>query len=317
MLSIDRRSSLSAIEKTKELLRLDLPLSLFVKNERNPNKMSARDFDLLVDNIEQTGLTDPILVRPASYSQVATLVMGAGGHARAVEKEAIAMGLKFKIVGGHHRYDAAAYLGFETAPATVIMDPKFDEKKETFQLVRMNTIHGKIDPAAFFKIYSDLQEDYTDEVLQEAFGFSDEAEWKRLINQTAKALPNKDLQQKFKEAAAEIKTIDGLSKLLNEMFTRYGDTVPFGYMIVDFGGQKSVWLRVSKKTMDAVDAIGTICMDRQRTMDDLFGGVVKLIASGDLKEQLEAIVAATPEVKLPKNLMVSPTKDHLEQAGAL
>jgi hypothetical protein len=58
-------------------------------------------------------------------------------------------------------------------------------------------------------------------------------------------------------------------------------------------------------------------MDRQRTMDDLFGGVVKLIASGDLKEQLEAIVAATPEVKLPKNLMVSPTKDHLEQAGAL
>jgi hypothetical protein len=312
MLSIDRRSSLSAIEKTKELLRLDLPLSLFVKNERNPNKMSARDFDLLVDNIEQTGLTDPILVRPASYSQVATLVMGAGGHARAVEKEAIAMGLKFKIVGGHHRYDAAAYLGFETAPATVIMDPKFDEKKETFQLVRMNTIHGKIDPAAFFKIYSDLQEDYTDEVLQEAFGFSDEAEWKRLINQTAKALPNKDLQQKFKEAAAEIKTIDGLSKLLNEMFTRYGDTVPFGYMIVDFGGQKSVWLRVSKKTMDAVDAI-----DRQRTMDDLFGGVVKLIASGDLKEQLEAIVAATPEVKLPKNLMVSPTKDHLEQAGAL
>ena len=308
---------MSAIEKTRELLRLELPLSLLVKNEKNPNKMSSRDFDLLVDNIEQTGLTDAILVRPIDFKGMQNLAHGAGNHEATIQKEAIALGLRFRIVGGHHRYDAAGYLGFETAPVTVIMDPKFDEKRETFQMVRMNTIHGKLDPAAFFKIYSDLTDDYTDEVLQEAFGFADDAEWKRLVNQTAKALPNKELQDKFKEAAAEVKTIDGLSNLLNQMFTKYGDTVPFGYMIVDFGGQKSVWLRVSKKTMDAVDAIGTLCMDRQRTMDDVFGGVVSLIASGDLKDQVEKIVAETPEVKLPKNLMVAPTKDNLEQVKAL
>ena len=308
---------MSAHEKTRALLRLELPLSLLVKNERNPNKMNARDFDLLVDNLEQTGLTDAILVRPMNFKAMQTLAHGAGNHAGAITKEVISAGMKFKIVGGHHRYDAAAYLGFEDVPVTVIMDPKFDEKRETFQMVRMNTIHGKLDPAAFFKIYTDLTDEYTDEVLQEAFGFSDEAEWKRLINQTAKALPNKELQAKFKEAAAEVKTIDGLSKLLNEMFTKYGDTVPFGYMIVDFGGQKSVWLRVSKKTMDAVDAIGILCMDKQRTMDDVFGGVMKLIASGDLKEQIEKIVAETPEVKLPKNLMVVPTKDNVEKMAAL
>ena len=37
---------------------------LLVKNEENPNKMTPRAFDLLCDNIEQTGMTDPILVAP-------------------------------------------------------------------------------------------------------------------------------------------------------------------------------------------------------------------------------------------------------------
>ena len=306
---------MSALEKTRELLRLDMPLGLLVKNEKNPNKMNAREFDLLVDSIEQSGVTDAILVRPLDFNKVRLMATkwANDGLVQQFEKQE----QKFKIVGGHHRFDAVSYLGFETVPVTVIMDPKFDERRETFQMVRMNTIHGKLDPAAFFKIYSDLTDDYTDEVLQEAFGFADDAEWKRLVNQTAKALPTKELQDKFKEAAAEVKTIDGLSTLLNQMFTKYGDTVPFGYMIVDWGGQKSVWIRVSKKTMDAVDAIGTLCMDKQRTMDDVFGGVVKLIASGQLKDQIEKIVADTPEVKLPKNLMVAPTKDNLEQVKAL
>ena len=57
---------MTAIEKTKALLRLDLPIGLLVKNEENPNKMSQRAFDLLCDNFEQTGITDPILVGPST-----------------------------------------------------------------------------------------------------------------------------------------------------------------------------------------------------------------------------------------------------------
>ena len=128
--------------------------------------------------------------------------------------------LKFRIVGGHHRFDAAAYLGLEEVPVTVIMDDAFDEDQERFQLVRMNMIRGKLDPQAFFDLYNSLAPAYSDEVLQDAFGFADEAEFRKLIDQTAKALPDKNLQKKFKEAAEEIKTIDGLSKLLNEMFTK-------------------------------------------------------------------------------------------------
>ena len=90
--------------------------------------------------------------------------------------------VQVEIVGGHHRHKAASYLGFEEGPITIIMDPEFDEEQAEFQLVRMNAIHGKLDPQAFFQLYQGLQEKYSDEVLQDAFGFAEsvvcsEADW--------------------------------------------------------------------------------------------------------------------------------------------
>ena len=221
--------------------------------------------------------------------------------------------LKFRIVGGHHRFDAAAYLGLEDVPVTVIMDDSFDEDQERFQLVRMNMIRGKLDPQAFFDLYNSLAPAYSDEVLQDAFGFADEAEFRKLIDQTAKALPDKNLQKKFKEAAEEIKTIDGLSKLLNEMFTKYGDTLPFGYMVFDHGGQRSMWLRIEGKTMNALDLLGTLCIDQARTVDDVIGGILQLAAKGELKEHVDKVIGKTPAVELPAGLSVAPTKDNLAE----
>ena len=203
---------MTAHAKTQNLLRLSLPVTALVKNEANPNKMAAREFDLLIDNIERTGLTDPILVRPLDYEEV--FEIAAKFDMPDLELVLTKEELKFRIVGGHHRFDAAAYLGLEDVPVTVIMDDGFDEDQERFQLVRMNMIRGKLDPQAFFDLYNSLAPAYSDEVLQDAFGFADEAEFRKLIDQTAKALPDKNLQKKFKEAAEEIKTIDGLSKLL-------------------------------------------------------------------------------------------------------
>jgi len=309
---------LGAIEKTKALLRLDLPIGLLVKNEENPNKMTQRAFDLLCDNYEKTGITDPILCRPLDLPAVLGLCEQCkkGDHVKLLALFA-QHGQTFRIVGGHHRYDAAAYIGFEEVPVTIILDPEFDEEQERFQLVRMNAIRGKLDPQAFFALYSKLSDKYSDAIMQDAFGFAEEAEFKRLIVQTAKMLPDKELQEKFKEAAQEIKTVDGLSKLLNEMFTKYGDTLPHGYMIFDYGGERSMWLRVGVKTMKALELIGNLCIERNRTVDDVVGGVVQSIAAGELKGQVEALIAAAPDAKLPKHLQVAPTKDNLEKVAAL
>ena len=109
-----RTVTMSASEKTERLLRLSLPVTALVKNEANPNKMAAREFDLLIDNIERTGLTDPILVRPLDYEAV--FEIAAKFDMPDLELVLTKEELKFRIVGGHHRFDAAAYLGLEDVP---------------------------------------------------------------------------------------------------------------------------------------------------------------------------------------------------------
>lgn len=281
---------MSAISKTKALRRLDLSLNVLVPNPVNPNKMKPREFDLLCDNISKMGFLDPIIVR--------------------------SQGDKYRIVGGHHRFEAARYLGFESVPCTIIDDPEFTQEVEEFQLVRHNVIHGSMDPQKFMALYQKYASEYGDDILQEMFGFAEEAEFQKLIKETAKTLP-KDMQKKFLEAAKEIKTIDGLAKLLNEMFTRHGDTLPYGYMVLDYGSQKSVWLRVSKKTMDSVDIVGQICVERRRSVDDIVGQVLQLIAKGELSEVVNKAVEDSPEIDLPKNLQVMPTMDNIETIGEL
>jgi hypothetical protein len=309
---------MTAIQKTKELLRLpECPLSLLVKNVKNPNKMKPREFDLLCDNLNRTGWTDPALAVPYDLDALMEIRSIHGKDIEAITKAMVEQDIKLRLVGGHHRFDAATFLEFETGPVNVIMDPDFTEEEENFQIVRMNVIHGKLDAQAFFEMYSGLAEKYSDEVLQDAFGFAEEAEFKKLINQMAKQLPDKATQDKFKEAAQEIKTIDGLATLLNTLFTKYGNTVPYGYMVVDYGGQRSIWLRVNTKTMKALDVIGDICIENQRTMDDIIGTVVQLIANGDSKEFIEGIIADTPPVPLPKGLQTLPTKDNIDKVQAL
>jgi hypothetical protein len=308
---------MTALEKTNNLLRLNLPLGLLEKNEDNPNKMSAREFDLLIDNMEKTGITDAVLVRPLDIAQVLWAQNDNEGDDAALIQTLIDNAVHFRIVGGHHRFDGAAYLGFDTIPVTVIMDPKFDEEAEKFQLVRMNMIRGKMDPQAFFDLYNKLSANYTDEVLQDAFGFAEEAEFRKLVDQTAKALPDKHLQKKFKEAAEEIKTVDGLSKLLNEMFTKYGDTLPYGFMVFDHGGQRSMWLRIEGKTMNALDVISDICIDNERTVDDVVGQIMQSIAKGEMKEALDKILKKAPKTTLPEGLAVAPTKEHLDKVAAV
>ena len=307
---------MTATGKTKDLLRLDLPLGQLQPNDSNPNKMKDREFDLLCDNIEKTGLTDPILVRPLDYTRVHDLAMAIKDPGELVDA-LVSADTKFRIVGGHHRYNAATFLGFQRVPCTVIMDPEFDQEQETFQLVRMNMIKGHLDPAKFFEIVNSMNDAYTDEVLQEAFGFADEAQWRQIVDQAAQTLPDAKTKKKFKEAAEEVKTIDELSKLLNSMFTKYGDTLPYGYMVVDYGGKKSVWVRASKKTMDALDLLGDQCIESSVSMDALLGGILSEMAKGGLSEQLEDIIKKAPKVEIPKGMGANPTEDNIAKAASL
>lgn len=252
------------------VLREELPLSVLEKNEHNPNKMTAKGFNLLVDNIARMGITDPILV--------------------------VKRGNKYRIVGGHHRAEAAEHLGYTQVPCTIITDPNFDEDQENFQLMRHNMIKGKLDREGFVKLYEMVQERYTDEVLAEAFGFEDQTELKAMVKETAKSLPP-EMRAKFKEAAKEVKTIKDLSGLLNRLFNSYGDTLPYGFMFMDFGGKDSVWVRMMQKDLNNVNDVFTILREEGKTLDGLLRAVLQSIAKNDNPELMK-ILEKVPNVDL-------------------
>jgi hypothetical protein len=276
----------SAIDKTKALKRLVVPVDQLEPNPNNPNKMKPSEFNLLVDNLQRTGLTDAILVRRLGKD-------------------------RYRIVGGHHRWEAARYLEFSEVPICVIDDPDFDDDAETFQVVRMNVIHGRMDPTAFTALYEQMSGKYTEEMLQDLFGFAEEAELRKLIKSTAKGLPP-EMKQAFQEASGEIKTIDDLAKLLNRLFTTHGDSLPYNYLFLDHGGKESIWLRINKSTLDACFLIGNICRDRKRTMDDLVGFVLQSIAKGEQNDLLDMAQKVTKEVVIPAGMPVLPTKDNIK-----
>jgi hypothetical protein len=65
--------------------------------------------------------------------------------------------------------------------------------------------------------------------------------------------------------------------------------------------------------MKALEVIGDICVSKERTIDDVVGKIVQLIAQGELKEVLDKSVADTPQVAIPKKLMAAPTKNNIEK----
>jgi hypothetical protein len=96
----------------------------------------------------------------------------------------------------------------------------------------------------------------------------------------------------------------------------YGDTLPYGFMVVDYGGQHSYWIRIGKKTYDALSIIGEACIENEVTMDDVLGKLVQLIAQGEASDLVEQALKDAPKVKMPKEFMAAPTKENLAKAEA-
>ena len=210
--------------KTNSLQRLDVTAGTCCQEREQPEQdVAPASSTSLIDNLEQTGLTDAILVGPSTCRCWPPLKprQGATSQGRLVDMFA---GIKFNIVGGHHRFDGAPVPRLRDRPCAPSSWTRISTRSMRDLPARQDEHDpGQARPGGVLQaLRSSLPDKYSDEIMQDAFGFAEETEFKRLIEQTAKALPDKHLQDKFKEAAAEIKTIDGLSQLLNQMFTKYG-----------------------------------------------------------------------------------------------
>ena len=230
------------VEENVEVVML--PIDRLSVNPWNVNELSDTMFNRLTEDMESIGFLQPILVVPLE---------GEEGQ--------------YRIVDGEHRYECARLLDRESIPCVVVTgDLAEDEIKQRFMTMRMNLIKGQIDKRKFKSLVEDLMSRGMElEVVAEGMAYDDIDALRALIDDTRATLPP-EMRKEFDKAKEEIKTVDDLTKVLNRLFTKYGETLPCHYMILDFGGKESIWVRMrDKREYERFKAAADLCREHGKT----------------------------------------------------
>lgn len=228
----------------------EIDVNLVAKWEDNPNAMTDAEFNALCEELDQHGLIDPIqVVGPQENGQ-------------------------FLILGGHHRYDAARVLGWEKIACVVLPASEWSGEKVEFQNIKMNVLKGSLKPEKMIKWYKEKASKYNAETLASLTGFVDMEVFLKIVGEFKKAIKDTglpdELQDKLAETMAEAKSVDDLSNILNKIFSEYGDTLKYGFMVFTYGNQEHVYIKCTKKTWDLVTELRKQCVEGQVDINLVF-----------------------------------------------
>ena len=229
-----------------------------VPNDWNPQHMSDDEFDRLVEEIRDAGFNSAIEVVEAADE-------------------------KYVIMGGEHRWRAAKVCGLEHIPCLIYRGDKWEEQDlQKFVTVRLNVIGGTLDPMKFAKLYEEMASKYGKESLQHMFAFTDHKAFQKLVGGVKEGLKGslpKNLQDEFDEAAKEAKTVEDLSRIIQELFNKYGDTVQQSFMVFTFGKQHHVYIQMTSKTKKALDKVLNYCKTTGEDINEVMAPIIKACAA--------------------------------------
>lgn len=223
------------------------------------NEMSADQFNMLSENVDDVGFLDPILVVPLPVS---------AGEAQ-----------RYRIVDGEHRFEQQKLMDVPLLQCVIVDPERFPEVVQKKQTVRMNMIKGKLNPRKLAKLVTDLLEQHDvpyDEMAHE-LGFTDSDAFQKLLDSARDSLPNAGMKKEFDKSRDEIKTVDDLSMVLNRLFTKYGDTLPYNFMVLDFGGKEHLWIRLESKEYKKITERAKDCAAFGATFDSVLVHILTLL----------------------------------------
>jgi ParB/RepB/Spo0J family partition protein len=235
---------------------VELPIDQIECNPWNPNTMNDATFKRLVQELDATaggvGFVDPIQV-----------VQRTDG--------------KYRILGGEHRYHAAKTLGWTKLQAVVLRGDRWeDEDLQKFVTVRLNVLRGKLNPERMASLYDEMATKYGADALSDLMAYTDQSAWEKTLKEIGRgikaSLPS-ELADKFDAAATEIKTVDDLSNVMNELFANYGSTLDKNFIVFTFGGQEHVYIALDSAAKKAVDALTEHCQKNNVDINSVIGPV--------------------------------------------
>jgi hypothetical protein len=238
----------------KEYIK-ELPLCLVVPADDNPNEMTNEEFNALGESMEKYECLQPIVVFPDYEKKM------------------------FTLVGGEHRWEVARVFDYTSIPA-IVMDPeKYDESDRMELLMKFNTIHGspsKQKFQKFVKSYIDRTGISDPDILANKMGMTNRQEFDSLVSKVSKSLPSKTMRDKFNSIKKTLRSVDDLSNIIHRLFNDHGDTVPYGYMVFDFGGKDHVWVALSSSFIPKIRDLMDRVRERGYTFDSFLLSVLLL-----------------------------------------
>lgn len=243
-------------------------------NAWNPNTLDQDDYARLVREIEDVGFIVPVQVVPLEDG-------------------------RYRIIGGEHRVAAARELRLATIPAVILDGPRWsDEDLQRLVTVRLNVLHGKMNPEKMAVLYHTMAKKYGEDALQNLFAFTDQQGWEKLVSQIKQGLSKagipKDKQKEFSEKAKEAKTLQDLERILNELWSSYGDTVRLSFMIFTYGKREHVYIAMDNKTRGALKRVGAYCKSMGKDINTVLGPAIQALADVLDKEPKTTPPAAAP-----------------------
>lgn len=254
-----------------------IPVNRLIPAPWNPNRMSDKVFQKLVRNIKEDGFLQTMEVVPLTGEF----------RKKYVPEDQDDGGEFWLIVGGHHRWDAAKLLDMEMVPVVIKKD--WDEDMAKFKNVALNMIRGRLDPDRFTRLYMDMAEKYGDELVREQMALVEEKAFKSLIKDVKDGLPE-PMKKQLESREDEIHNTDDLQRVLAEMFSKHGDTLPFSYMVFTYGGKSHLWVQTDRITKARLDELTQWCYDNEVDINRVFAAFLR---GGMTLEEAKAIASET------------------------
>lgn len=226
---------------------VNLPIDKLLESDDNPQTMSPQEFNRLVASIQEDGFDEPLIVAPNGDGT-------------------------YQIISGHHRYKACRIIGYTEIPC-IVKDLTTDDQRR-IKMIKANVIRGDLDPKKFTKIVDKLMETHSREELEYLLGFSDRREFDRLYKEIRSGLPP-EIQKKLDATKKEIRTIDDLAKVLNQLFSEYGDTLDLSFMIFVYQGQDQFYVQMDSKLKKLTDEIAEYCTTNKLDINVVLGELLK------------------------------------------
>lgn len=231
---------------------------LMDNNAWNPNTLDQDDYARLVREIEDIGFIAPVQAVPLADG-------------------------RYRIIGGEHRVAAAVELRLKEIPTMVLDGPRWqDEDLQKLVTVRLNVLKGKMNPEKMGILYRDMAKKYGEDALQSLFAFTDQHGWDKLVSQIKQGLSKaglpKDKQKEFSDKAKEAKTLQDLERILNELWSSYGDTVQLSFMIFTYGKREHVYIAMDNKTRGALKRVGDHCKSTGKDINSVLGPAIQALA---------------------------------------